>query len=260
MIAFIYFYTGIFAFYLCLTLFKKKWFSRGASVISLLGLAAMLLIYLIRRSLAISFVALTGTYESLLFYSLVIFVLGGFFILQKGNAYPSLLFFITLSGLTFLLIASSPLVHKDLQPPIPALRSAWLLLHVSFAFIGYAFFVFSFIASILVLAARSKESQISLDGLSYNAVVAGYAFFTLGALIFGAIWAEASWGSFWSWDPKETWALVTWIVYSLYLHLRLYRKKWINQRAWVSILGFICTLITFLGVNYLANNSLHSYQ
>jgi ABC-type transport system involved in cytochrome c biogenesis permease subunit len=86
----------------------------------------------------------------------------------------------------------------------------------------------------------------------------GYPFYTLGALIFGAIWAEQAWGRYWSWDPKETWALVTWLVYTLYLHLRLVRRNTSSLPPIIVILGFLIALFTFLGVNYLLSG-LHSY-
>jgi ABC-type transport system involved in cytochrome c biogenesis permease subunit len=82
--------------------------------------------------------------------------------------------------------------------------------------------------------------------------------FTVGALVFGAVWAEQAWGAWWSWDPKETWALVTWLVYTFYLHVRLIRKKTGALPAWISVIGFACTLFTFFGVNFLLSG-LHSY-
>lgn len=97
-----------------------------------------------------------------------------------------------------------------------------------------------------------------LDEISYRAVAIGYPIFTLGALIFAMIWAEEAWGRFWGWDPKETWALVTWLFYSAYLHLRLSRG-WIGTKsAWMSVIGFVIILITLIVVN-LVIAGLHSY-
>jgi len=221
--------------------------------------ALLLLILLIRRSLEIRFVALTGTFESLMFYSLCILLITSVYGVQKKiRIYPVLQFFVTLAALALLLVASSPLVSKTARPPVPALQSGWLILHVAFSFIGEAFFVFSFITALLVLTAKDAERQKQFDKLTYTSVVVGYPVFTLGALIFGAIWAEAAWGSFWSWDPKETWALITWLVYSLYLHLRLYRRSSLRLCSWIAVLGFLSTLFTFFGVNYLLSG-LHSY-
>ncbi len=82
--------------------------------------------------------------------------------------------------------------------------------------------------------------------------------FTAGALIFGAIWAQHAWGSYWSWDPKETWALITWIIYTGYLHTRFVKKMRGKGSAVISIIGFVFTIFTFFGVNYLLSG-LHSY-
>jgi ABC-type transport system involved in cytochrome c biogenesis permease subunit len=225
-----------------------------------LSAALFLLILLLYRSAQIHYIALTGTFESLLFYGMCILLISGIYSLQtKMKIFPAVLFFSTITALAFLLIASSPLVSKDLNPPIPALQSGWLILHVAFSFIGEAFFALSFITALLVLLGKDKVKQLQYDQLSYKAIVVGYPVFSIGALIFGAIWAEAAWGSYWSWDPKETWALITWLFYSLYLHFRIYRKSSIKLSSWIAVIGFLSTLFTFFGVNYLLSG-LHSYK
>jgi cytochrome c-type biogenesis protein CcsB len=96
-----------------------------------------------------------------------------------------------------------------------------------------------------------------LDLISYRAVSLGVLFLSF-CMISGAIWAENAWGSYWSWDPKETWSLVTWFIYFIYLHLRL-RSGWKEKRAaWFSIIGFICVIFTYIGVNTLLPG-VHSY-
>ena len=153
---------------------------------------------------------------------------------------------------------------------MPALQSHWLILHVSFTFIGEGFFAVSFACSLvfLVLERRSRKrpgvtiartsSHERLDALSYRTVAIGFPFFTLGGLFFGAIWAKHAWGRYWGWDPKETFMLVTWLVYVLYLHVRL-RHGWHGRRAaWIAVVGFLLALFTFAGVNYLVRG-LHSY-
>ncbi|MGD8189150.1 c-type cytochrome biogenesis protein CcsB [Brevibacillus ginsengisoli] len=97
-----------------------------------------------------------------------------------------------------------------------------------------------------------------IDEISYRAIAIGYPVFTLGALIFAMIWAEEAWGKFWGWDPKEVWALIVWLFYSAYLHLRLSRG-WIGTKsAWMSVAGFVIVLITLVVVN-LVIAGLHSY-
>lgn len=101
-------------------------------------------------------------------------------------------------------------------------------------------------------------SENLLDDLTYKSIAIGFPIFTLGGLIFGAIWADQAWGRYWSWDPKETWSLITWFVYAFYLHARLLRG-WRGQKiAIVSVVGFISTLFTYLGVNLLLSG-LHAY-
>lgn len=97
-----------------------------------------------------------------------------------------------------------------------------------------------------------------LDEISYRAIAIGFPIFTLGALIFAMIWAEIAWGRFWGWDPKEVWALITWLYYSAYLHLRL-SKGWQGRNsAWLAVLGFLIVMFTLVGVNLIIAG-LHSY-
>lgn len=230
--------------------------------------ACLLLTGFIRRSIQIDFVALTNTYESLVFFSFCICALLVVFDRLKRTDIPKILMFgATFISIIFLAIASSPIAPDTVRPPVPALQSHWLVLHVSLSFIGEAFFVVSFTASIIFLFAKSPERKKLLDKLTYTSIAIGYPIFTAGALIFGAIWASYAWGSFWSWDPKETWALITWLTYTAYLHARFIRIRKRKKKealpgslpAWIAIAGFLFTMFTFFGVNYLLT-SLHSYR
>jgi len=97
-----------------------------------------------------------------------------------------------------------------------------------------------------------------LDEITYKTIAVGFPVFTLGGLIFGAIWADQAWGVYWSWDPKETWSLITWFFYAFYLHARLMRGWRGNKVAAVAVLGFVAVIFTYLGVNLLLSG-LHSY-
>ena len=151
---------------------------------------------------------------------------------------------------------------------MPALRSSWLGIHVSTVIVAYGAFGVSFVLSIIfLLRDKMKENGFwdqhipkkeKLDTISYRCVSLGMMFLTV-TIGFGGIWAENAWGSYWTWDPKETWALVTWVIYLVYLHLRI-RKGWSGKTAAIfGVAGFICVLFTYIGVNTLLPG-LHSYK
>ncbi len=108
-----------------------------------------------------------------------------------------------------------------------------------------------------IVAAFNLSPEI-LDELTYKLIAIGFPIFTLGGLIFGAIWADQAWGVYWSWDPKETWSLITWFVYAFFLHARLMRGWRGNKVAVVAVIGFVTVVFTYLGVNLLLSG-LHSY-
>jgi ABC-type transport system involved in cytochrome c biogenesis permease subunit len=226
---------------------------------ALLAAAVLLFSVTIDRSIRISFPAVTNTYESLVFFSATVcavtFVLR---LVMKSAVTRFILLGVTIVALALLMISSSPLAPRDIQPPIPALQSLWLVLHVTLAFVGEAFFVVSLVAAIIFLATRQEERKTAADRIMYTSIAIGYPIFTVGALIFGAIWAEVAWGQWWSWDPKETWALITWLVYTAYLHTRLVRRLRGRVSAVLAIVGFAFTAFTFFGVNFLLSG-LHSY-
>ena len=220
----------------------------GLSALCLLGL-------LVYRSVLISFPALTGGYEGLVFLSgaLSAFlylgekrVLRSNHVLMAGGAFASFL---------YLALLSSPLVSPALHAPIPILRSHWLLLHVSLTFIGLALFTLAAVAGVLGFFQGSPEA---IDRARDTSVAIGFVFYVTGGLVFGAVWAEAAWGRFWGWDPKETWALVTSLFYAGYLHLR-YGAKVGNRTARVLVItAWLLAAFTFWGVNALLPG-LHSY-
>lgn len=220
-----------------------------------------LLVILIVRSMEIGFIALTGLFDSLLFFAMALFFLSLWLNIRKRKEYPATAEFgALLFALAMMLVASSPLISSEALAPIPALRSGWLILHVAFSFIGETFLVFSFVTALMVLFTKQEEKARRYDLFSYRSIIAGYVIFSLGALVFGAIWAEHAWGRFWGWDPKETWALITWLIYSIYLHFRLIKKSGRRVCAWISVLGFLSTLFTLFGVNFLISYGLHSYS
>ncbi|HHV34185.1 MAG TPA: cytochrome c biogenesis protein CcsA [Syntrophomonadaceae bacterium] len=139
-------------------------------------------------------------------------------------------------------------------PLMPALKSPWLTVHVITAAAAYAGFALA--AGLAVMQLIKADKRVSEESV-YRVVAGGFVMLSL-TIVLGAIWAEQAWGSYWTWDPKETWALVTWLIYALYLHLQR-RLKWKGKTASIMVVaGFILVLFTFFGVNYLLPG-LHSY-
>jgi len=160
---------------------------------------------------------------------------------------------VALLGLLALGYAS--FLDKEITPLLPALKSNWLTIHVLTCFIGYAALTVGFVSGLVILF---KKGEIAtLDTVSYKIIAFGFLFLTLG-IVTGAVWANYAWGTYWSWDPKETWSLITWFIYAIYLHTR-FVKGWKGRKAaWLAVIGFLAMLFTYFGVNYLLSG-LHSY-
>ncbi|HEX3031195.1 MAG TPA: c-type cytochrome biogenesis protein CcsB, partial [Bacillota bacterium] len=174
--------------------------------------------------------------------------------------------------IAFVLNASTLMLRLPTDPGNlpPALQSNWLTFHVLTAILAYAAYAFSCGLAVMYLWKESLEATksksffnkelppaVKLDELSYRFIAFAFPFISM-VIISGAIWAEYAWGRYWSWDPKETWSLITWLVYAAYLHAR-FTYGWKGRRAaWMAIFGFATVLFTYYGVN-LFLPGLHSY-
>ncbi|MBW2623081.1 MAG: c-type cytochrome biogenesis protein CcsB [Deltaproteobacteria bacterium] len=215
------------------------------------------------HQLGIGRAPLTNLYESLVFFGWAI----AFMYLIMERIYKNRMTGAFILPLVVLVMVYAFTESKEIHPLIPALQSNWLVAHVVTSFFGYAGFSVSAGLSILLLitkdraavkglAARLPEARV-LDSLIYQNIAFGFIMLSAG-IITGAIWAQSAWGTYWSWDPKETWSLITWLVYAAILHGRMVRG-WAGKRvAILSLLGFGCVLFTYLGVN-LVLSGLHSY-
>jgi len=198
----------------------------------------------------------TNMYESLSFLSWAMVL--AFVLIDRKFRIPRIGPYLMLIVVGLVALASSPLMPKEATPLVPALQSYWLWLHVSVTLLGEAFFAVALITSILYLTADSDEKKEKMDSVSYRCVAVGFPLFTLGGLVFGMVWAYKAWNTYWSWDPKEVWSLITWLVFALYLHTRIV-MGWKGKRsAIIAIVGFLAALFTYFGVNYLLSG-LHSY-
>ena len=213
-------------------------------------------------------IPLSNMYEALVSMSWCI-VLVLILMEQKFKTETMGAFVLPLVSLMMAYASLAPNVRDEIEPLIPALQSNWLTYHVMTCFLGYAAFAVSFGASIAYLM-KNKEAPPTteedsgslpalemLDELIYKANAVGFLLLGIG-IITGAVWANYAWGSYWSWDPKETWSLITWLIYAAFLHARLTRGWRGRRTAILSIIGFCGVLFTFFGVNYVLSG-LHSY-
>jgi cytochrome c-type biogenesis protein CcsB len=211
---------------------------------------------------------LTNLYESLAFFAWTFAVI--YLVLERKFKIRTVGAFV--APFPFLIMAYAALNPNDIQPLVPALKSNWLISHVVTCFVGYAAFAVSFGVSFLYLFKAGSEkrspkparsfwdflpSSAALDEIGYKTIAIGFPLLTIG-IVTGAFWANVAWGTYWSWDPKETWSLIVWLIYAAYLHARITRG-WRGKRAAIlSIVGFAATIFCYLGVNLILSG-LHSY-
>ena len=164
--------------------------------------------------------------------------------------------------IALLLMLYALTIPSTAEPLVPALQNNLLLtVHVAVAIVAYGTFSVAFGAAVLYLVQpeggrRGLPRPEILDEISYRAVMIGFPFLTL-TIVLGAVWADQAWGSYWSWDPKETAALVTWLIYGAYLHARVVRGWHGRRAAWLLVIGFAATLFTYFGNLFFGG--LHSY-
>ncbi len=217
---------------------------------------------------------MTNMYESVVFFAWCI--VGLYLAMEWKYKYRAVGAFVMPVAVWAMLWGQMSL-NKSIDPLVPALQSNWLTYHVITCFIGYAGFAIAFGVSIMFLIKIGSEERHMkehgntpmggvlgmlpptrvLDDYNYKAIMIGFPMLTLG-IITGAAWAFYAWGTYWSWDPKETWSLIVWFIYAAFLHAR-FTRGWAGRKAaWLSILGFAATMFCYLGVN-LYLSGLHSY-
>lgn len=250
-----------------------KWVALGLFILGF----CFNLTWLIKRSIEAGHPPFSNLYETLIFYAcctaLVYIIFEFVYNFRIVGALAAVL--------AMLILLYATLQDPSVRPIMPALKSNWMLAHVITYMLGYGAFGISFITSLIFLAVkpfaknkkRNEDEQgkeilpRNFDKLSYKLVAFGFPFLTLG-IVTGAVWAKKAWGDYWSWDPKETWSLITWLAYLAYLHTPLILPKMNISKSKASvILAFwllICFCIvnfTFIGLNYLpsAADSEHIY-
>lgn len=280
-----------------LSLFSDSFLLAKIGRFSTIGASAILFFILCSRWIVAGYFPLSNLYESLLFLDWILLTTYLYIETKtKSKLIGSVLIPVTLLINGFANLTLSPEMQKS-SPLVPALQSNWLMMHVSMMLLSYGTLIMGSLLCILFLViSRSKDVDLkvidnsslplynimldyyeakllspsteiselgklkllqSIDNWSYRIIGLGFPFLTIG-IIAGGVWANEAWGSYWSWDPKETWALITWLVFATYLHARI-TKGWEGKKtAILGSLGFFVIWICYLGVNFLGKG-LHSY-
>jgi cytochrome c-type biogenesis protein CcsB len=265
-----FFYLGAAAIYLVYWIFNIKKVGIIATAITAAGFviqtAGIILRWIESYKMGYGHAPLSNLYESLVFFAWVTILV--YLAIEFKTKNRVIGAFATPFATGAMAYASfAPGVNDSIQPLIPALQSNWLIAHVITCFLGYASFAIACGLGLMYLIRGDKKegqglmgalpSKRVLDELMHQTIIFGFLWLTVG-IITGAVWANQAWGTYWSWDPKETWSLITWFVYATALHAR-FVKGWAGKRiAWLSIIGFVSVIFTYFGVNFLLSG-LHSY-
>ena len=240
------------------TAFKKSKFAKAAWLVFLAGFAVHC-VFLFVRGFVAGRLPLSNQFE---FSCAFAWGIGLLLIFVRGRLKAD---WLTVAALPMLLciMTYSALQPMEINELMPALRSAWFGIHIGAAVFSYAAFILAGCVGIRYINTTKKNpdgEQLKLrqmDYLSYRIGAFGFLFLTV-VILTGAIWAEQAWSAFWTWDPKEVWALITWIIYAVYLHMRLKKSRKGTFMAWYLIIAVPIVFFTFAGVNTLLPG-LHSY-
>ncbi|MEU4622379.1 c-type cytochrome biogenesis protein CcsB [Actinoplanes sp. NPDC023801] len=249
---------------------RGEWVGRAAVGLNLLGLA-LHLGTTVTRGLAAERMPWGNMYEYILSTALIGSAVWAGVLLRKP-AVRHLGLFASLS-LVVMLGAAALVAYTPVGPLVPALNSYWYVFHVSTIIISSGIFLVGVVPAAMFLIkngwdegrrsfpytlGRRVGEAGTLERLTFRLHAFAFPLFTFGALIAGPLWAEASWGRYWGWDPKEVWAFISWIVYAAYLHARATPSVKRSTATWIAIAGFVTMLMNLFGVN-LFFEGLHSY-
>ena len=261
-------------FYIALFVFKNNKLAPIGTALTVLGTITLTVALGIRwyesYQIGIGHAPLTNMFESLVFFAWCI-ALFYLFMEYKYKKHVIGAFVMPFAFAAMAYASFAKGINQEISPLVPALQSNWLIAHVMTCFIGYGAFAMAAGLGIMYLLKKSaddkklsKETLLGslpdlrfIDDMTYKTIVFGFLWLSAG-IITGAIWANEAWGTYWSWDPKETWSIITWFLYALTLHAR-FTRGWSGSRiAWLAILGFGSVIFTYFGVNFVLSG-LHSY-
>jgi len=262
------------AFYIGLLVFKNKKIGIIGLWLAIFGViaqsAALGLRWYESYQIGIGHAPLTNMYESLVFFAWCTTLFYIFMEFKfKARVIGAFVMPFAFTAMAYASFAKG--INQQISPLIPALQSNWLIAHVMTCFIGYGAFAVAGGLGMMYLLKKSAvrrglaENTLSgglpelkvIDDLTHKTIIFGFMWLTAG-IITGAVWANEAWGTYWSWDPKETWSIITWFVYASTLHARFTRGWTGNRIAWLAIIGFVSVFFTYFGVNFLLSG-LHSY-
>ena len=258
--------------YMIMFIFRVKKIGLLATVLTVIGLlvqtAGIGMRWLESYQMGIGHAPLSNMYESLVFFSWSIALL--YLVVEfvyKNRIIGAFAVPFAFGSMAYASLSSE--FSTAITPLVPALQSNWLIAHVFTCFIGYAAFAVSCGTGIMYLVKSldkgdSPNSLLAtlpslkvIDDITHKIILFGFIWLS-GGIISGAVWANSAWGTYWSWDPKETWSLITWFIYASALHAR-FTRGWGGKRiAWIAIIGFLAVAFTYYGVNFLLSG-LHSY-
>jgi len=263
--------------YIAILVFRARKIGLLATLVTLVGLlfqtGGIAMRWVESYQMGIGHAPLSNMYESLVVFAWAIVVFYLFLEMKFKNRMLGG-FAVPFAFFSMAYASFAKEINQQISPLVPALQSNWLIAHVVTCFIGYAAFAVACGMGILYLFKAGHEARTSgkvghegifdtlpdlkvVDDIIYKTIVFGFLWLSTG-IITGAIWANSAWGTYWSWDPKETWSLITWFVYASALHARFVRG-WAGKRiAWLAIIGFFSVIFTYYGVNFLLSG-LHSY-
>ncbi|MBI5827150.1 MAG: c-type cytochrome biogenesis protein CcsB, partial [Deltaproteobacteria bacterium] len=265
----------------------KKWIGQTATALAVVTLLSTTMILVTRASEA-GHAPFSNLYESMVLFVWALNV--GYLAMEYRHRFKVIgVVVMTIEFLSMVAASLLPYRFKSVEPLNPALQNkwhwmmdllrpmgmdkyaiGWLDFHVFTTFVGYAAFAISFGLSLMYLLKYMSESRggsgsilaafpdaDTLDELSYRAIAWGFPFLATG-IVSGAVWANYAWGTYWSWDPKETWSLITWFIYAAYLHARVTRGWRGKRAAYLSIAGFLAVIFLYWGVSFILPG-LHAY-
>jgi cytochrome c-type biogenesis protein CcsB len=258
--------------YMVILIFRVKKIGLFATVLTIIGLlthtAGIGMRWLESYQMGIGHAPLSNMYESLVFFAwsiILMYIIVEF--IYKNKVIGAFAVPFAFASMAYASLSTE--FSSRINPLVPALQSNWLIAHVFTCFIGYAAFAVACGTGIMYLVKSLDKNDSSdtilgslpslkvIDDITHKIILFGFLWLSAG-IISGAVWANSAWGTYWSWDPKETWSLITWFIYASALHAR-FTRGWGGKRiAWIAILGFLAVIFTYYGVNFLLSG-LHSY-